>query len=288
MLKSVKKIWRAILSLLLLSLLVGLGFEIYSLVLAYHTRELRLPPTMGNFQTVIERLDQPEADKPFLFAVAGDTNGIGTFEFLCEQLRKEPLSFMVLLGDQVRTGREGYQRYLISETPEWNLPFPVFFIMGNHDINPEDFPRSRFEQVYGPTNFCFQYRRCLFIGLRIEEAPADNAESLRFLEENLAAPRDPNGLTFVFMHILLPLEGAYSNRAFAEAERLRAILDRSQVDYVFAGDYHGYDRTRVGKTNYLVSGGGGLAPGERQIWQVSSRPGPAGQPQPGHRKNPPG
>jgi hypothetical protein len=40
-------------------------------------------------------------------------------------------------------------------------------------------------------------------------------------------------------------------------DKLVGLFNKMRVDYVFAGDFHGYARTRFGLTSYLVSGGGG-------------------------------
>jgi hypothetical protein len=59
------------------------------------------------------------------------------------------------------------------------------------------------------------------------------------------------------MHIPPPISSDFSARSFKGGAKLVALFNKLQVDYVFAGDFHGYARTRFGLTNYLVTGGGG-------------------------------
>ena len=61
------------------------------------------------------------------------------------------------------------------------MAFPVFYVVGNHDVDAETFPISEFETNYGPTNFSFDYCGCLFIVLRIlnEPYPANDAVWIR-------------------------------------------------------------------------------------------------------------
>jgi len=140
---------------------------------------------------------------------------------------------------------------------ELATPFPVFYVVGNHDVDKKRFPISRFEKAYGPTNFSFDYNGDLFIVLRILPKPYSTKESLDFLESLLSARRGDYDKVFVFMHIPPPISSDFSARAFENPKRMVALFDKFKVDYVFAGDYHGYARVKVRNTVYLVTGGGG-------------------------------
>ena len=243
--------------LLLCALLALLAFEAYTIIVFYVEGQADLPPTFGNFQRVRDLLADDKPREQFSFAVVGDTKGHGTFEVIRENLSSEPLSFMVLLGDSVRAGTPGYHSYLRAEWAEGSpVPFPVFYVVGNHDVDPQRFPISEFEKNYGPTNFSFEYQECLFVVLRVIGQAQLMDESCRFLESQLSN-RDKYRKIFVFMHkppLVLPEslgEDMYN------AQEVLSLFDRYRVDYVIAGDYHGYARVKRKNTVYLVSGGGG-------------------------------
>jgi hypothetical protein len=69
------------------------------------------------------------------------------------------------------------------------------------------------------------------------------------------------------MHIPPPISTDFSARSFNNDTDLVALFDKLQVDYVFAGDFHGYARTCKGLTNYVVTGGGGARLAEKKFKQ---------------------
>ncbi|OGP53730.1 MAG: hypothetical protein A2Y65_01435 [Deltaproteobacteria bacterium RBG_13_52_11] len=257
------KIWKVSLKgvhlLLLLMLILVLVVEGYTLITVYTEGNAALPATFGNFERVRALLADNGQRKAFSFAVAGDTQGTGTFEKLAGLLKEEPISFLVLLGDCVRNGRPGFHQYLRAElAEELRMPCPTFYVVGNHDVSKDEFPISRFEEMYGPTNFSFDYQGCLFIVLRILDKPRySTEESLAFLESILSARRRDYKKVFVFMHIPPPVSADFVARKFENPDKFIALCDKFKVDYIIAGDYHGYARVQHRDTVYLVTGGGG-------------------------------
>jgi len=170
-----------------------------------------------------------------------------------------PVAFMVILGDCVQRGTPGEHEYFKRELwYEIALPFPVFYVVGNHDVDEEKFPLSRFEETYGPSIFSFEYQECLFIILRILGKPYPTLESLTFLEQTLKQKRKKNRRVFVFMHRPPKFPGDVGVKGGFKNEReFMALCDTYDVDYVFAGHYHGYFRAKLNDVVYLVTGGGG-------------------------------
>jgi len=249
---------------LLCAFLASLGlllFQAYALVLPRLRGEVALPPAFGNFESVRALLrDDPKSDE-VSFAVLGDSRGSATFGHLVQILEKEPLDFMVLLGDIVPDGTEAAHRLFRTEwVKRFRVPFPVFYVVGNHEVDATEFPVSRFEELYGPSNFTFGYRRCLFIVLRILHkpiGPSTTKEGLDFLEKVLAEQRSRYEKAFVFMHIPPDISADFSARKFEGMDRFVALCDQHRVNYVITGDFHGYARIRLRDTDYLISGGAG-------------------------------
>jgi hypothetical protein len=233
------------------------AFEVYVLSINHFEGGTPLPPYFGNHPRVIRMLTDQSMKGSFRFAVVGDTKSIGTFERIAEELRHQSLDFVVLLGDVAYNGTESFHRLLRAEINEYKLEVPTFYIIGNHDVEPDTFPVRRFEEIYGPGIFSFVYQDCLFIGLRILDEPYSNQESIDFLSHIVSGSSDSFRHKFVFMHIPPPISADFSARSFKGDAELVALFNKLRVDYVFAGDFHGYARTRFGSTNYLVTGGGG-------------------------------
>jgi len=244
--------------LLLCVLLALVAFEVYSIIVFNGEGRAELPPNFGNFQRIRDSLADGRQREQFSFVVVGDTRGHGTFERILEASGSEPLSFMLLLGDCVSYGTSEWHSYFRSEWAEYGeLSFPVFYVVGNHDVYSEMFSIEEFEKNYGPTNFSFEYQGCLFIVLRVisEAGPADQA--CKFLESQLSGRRNNYRKVFVFMHIPpLALPGL-PGKHMVNSTAMVSLLDKYQVDYVIAGHYHGYSRTKRKNTVYLTSGGGG-------------------------------
>lgn len=235
-------------SFLLVILAIIIGFEIFAIVGERKSRT-PLPPLFGNFAKIRALLEKAEPKEEFSFAVFGDTEGAtGSFDLLARKLRDQPVDFAVHLGD-------AYAKtfpYFRAKLSDLALPFPVFFVAGNHDL--DGFSLPRFEESFGPSLFSFTYQDCLFVGLRIQGDSIGTAASLQFLEEVLMEAGDSPRKIFVFMHVPTPVLPHYK---FAAPKELNELFARYKVDYAISGHYHGYAHVQKGYTTHLVSGTAG-------------------------------
>lgn len=243
----------------LLLLLVTAGSMLFQLYAhAVTTGRTPVPAWFGNRQAVVDALPHRSGGDEFTFVVVGDTKGFGTFERLSAKIKDANPDFIVLLGDIAHNGTEDNHAYLRKEMGSAiNFNRPTFFIAGNHDVRENQFPIARFEQIYGPTNFFFEYGGCLFIGLRFLDAPHDNAASWAFIQDLAQRDLTKYRYRFLMMHIPPPVSDGFVARTYPESEALITLIRKMGIDYVLAGDYHGYCRTQIGRTTYLVTGGGG-------------------------------
>lgn len=250
------------------------AFIAVSILYGWSWSDTTAPPLLGNRPEVISGLVAGQSEpKPFSFIVVGDPRSSTAFE---EFYKNTPLDgvpdFGVILGDFVAYPAVNRHRFFMGELAEWGLTFPIFLVAGNHDfgrrsdfvINSkheskldslyDPFFQEDFEKMYGPTNFSFIYRGCLFIGLN----DVYNTGYLGYLEDVLSRRPSDVILTFVFMHIpprsLSPMVRA--REMYGEAEFMQ-LIDTYGVDYVFTGDFHSYFRADNGRTKYIVTGGGG-------------------------------
>jgi len=105
-------------------------------VYIYQERNTALPPNLGNFQNKISRLQQHTSGDKFRFLVVGDTRSEGTFIELAQNIKGEKIDFGVLLGDITFKGNKNEHRWMREEfNTDWDLKFPLFYVIGNHDIN---------------------------------------------------------------------------------------------------------------------------------------------------------
>ena len=251
-----------------------LVFETYTIAVIHLENGGGLPENVGNSERIRNSLKEQAPKEKFSFAVVGDTRTTGSFERLCDKLRDEPLSFMVILGDFVDTCTKSNHDYFRSEcTNKYRLLFPVFLVVGNQDVlygemgyDLDKVSLTDFERMYGPVNFSFEYGGCLFIGLCILPPPLSTKHSLEFLDSTLATHRGENRKVFVFAHMPVVRSAGPVTSSFENVQGFMDVIDRYGVDYVITSHFHGYDRTKRKDTVYLVTGGGGAPLDEKETF----------------------
>jgi hypothetical protein len=208
-----------------------------------------------------------EEGLPFSFLVMGDPHGSLVSRLLVKKaIQGGQASFMVILGDLTYHPDTRYQRYFMSSLTEASLPFPVFLVPGNHDIEYGGRDRisadwrvtpERYESLYGPRSFSFVYNNCLFILCHID--PRERDSYLGFLRDTLSRQGTGRKHVFLFMHY--PPVGigidAGDSYPFPRQEEFLSLLESYRVTGCFFGDYHAYGRVQRKGTSLIVSGGGG-------------------------------
>ncbi|RKY04184.1 MAG: hypothetical protein DRP66_12065 [Planctomycetota bacterium] len=242
---------------------VFFAWEIYALSVGRATARSGLPDNYGNFEKNMRPIESGEQKDSFSFGVVGDPHSSGTFERLCEKLQNEPLSFIVITGDFSKRCRKRYHDFFIYQCANtYDLSVPVFLIPGNRDVDYDntcgnDISMDQFRSMYGPENFCFEYSGCLFVGVCTFPDHVSSAGGIDYLENTLAARRKKGQKVFVFTHVPSVMKPGLKTGTFKERNRFIEIVNRYEVDYVFASHYHGYARSERDGTVYLVTGGGG-------------------------------
>lgn len=225
-------------------------WEGYSCWLWLKYRNLSLPHTFGNFEhniSTVETLGKARGE--IRFAVLGDWRGYGTFE----ELLKNELDFIILLGDIARNPTDGDHKYLQARlTNKLLADYPVFYVPGNHDVGPS-YTLRKWEQAYGPSQFFFKLDGNLFIFTYLIGSEA----GLDYLEEILRHNASSAKRIFVFNHTPPDLGFNWEVRVLPHQERFIKLLDTYRVDYFIGGDYHGYARVRNGATTFMINGGAG-------------------------------
>jgi Icc-related predicted phosphoesterase len=225
-----------------------------------------IPPQhlIGNRPSTVAALK--EGGLPFSFLVIGDTHGSETSEALMEKaLKNGNASFMVILGDFVKKPDIWKHRFFLTEmTTEMKLPFPVFLVPGNHDIDYTSFKKTDedrkvtpevYESLYGAKNFDFTFNGCLFIVCGID--PRNRIGYLNYLRDTLSRKRKDKRHVFVFVHHPPKGFADYIEGFLPNEEEFFSIVKNYKVTLCFFGDYHGYWRGERQGVSFIVSGGGG-------------------------------
>ncbi len=218
------------------------------------------PRFFGNSDENISHVRENTDANDFTFIVVGDVKGgTATFEAMLDIIRDDKPAFAVVLGDLVCTPTVISHKLFALEMQEFSRDIPMFIVLGNHDIDPNSsFGINDFEKLYGPSQFSFCIGEYLFVFLN-DVRPYDADEAyVDFLQEAITGQKDNIKKIFVFMHIpVISIDGSLRSSGLGGSERFMELAEKYNIDYVFAGDHHGYIKSKKDNTVYTISGGGG-------------------------------
>ena len=223
-------------------------------------QNFEIPQNFGNGQENIANVCKNMDANDFTFIVVGDVkDGTATFEAMLDIIEQEDPAFTVVLGDLVCKATGIAHKLFTFEMSEHCREVPMFIVAGNHDIDLEGgFDITDFEKIYGPAQFSFCIGEYLFVFLNDNEPYCDSEDYIEYLESAILSRQGKIKKTFVFMHVpAIKIDGSLQNSGLSGSERFMELAKEYNIDYVFAGDHHGYIKQHVGNTNYIITGGGG-------------------------------
>ena len=245
----------------------------WALRLYHHYQQIPPEPNVGNRASNLKSLK--ETGFPFSFLVIGDIQNSLRVRALLESAMKEgPPSFMILVGDFVMSPDLWNHRLFLTEMAvESKLPFPVFMVPGNHDIDhtpsgqkkPRDvLTLEMYKALYGESNFDFTFNQCLFVLCGVDFNRPE--QYLAYLQETLSKRGQGQKHIFVFVHF--PPEGLapYIEGLLPFNEKFLSLLETYKVTGCFFGDFHGYWRGQRKGVNLIVAGGGGRLKESQPEW----------------------
>jgi predicted phosphodiesterase len=246
----------------------------------YRVVEIDRSLEIGRFRTA----PQGE-DSHFAFAVIGDS-GRGRKSQLAVAALLERLNpdLMLHTGDVVYpSGQEHhYDQRFFAPYGQLLKEVPIFPVLGNHDLEKGN-GAAYFNNFHLPRNslqnteryYSFDWGNTHFVALDSELYYEDDCgcpeEQKAWLERDLSKTRQL--WKIVYFH-----RPVYSSSKHGSDEEIRKDLEptfgRYEVDIVFNGHDHAYERTvPIHGVTYVVSGGGGkgLYPAGRSVWTAFSK-----------------
>ena len=241
-------------------LIIVLFFMSFTLCIGSNHHNINVPDNLGNFPKNINPLSGKKGEKDtFSFVVMADTKGGGEItKSLFRKIRFANPFFTVILGDFLKAPSPVEHRYFTNLIRKTNYHHPIFLVAGNHDIkadNPASL--SLFEELYGPSNFCFSLNDCLFIFVNDRHTKFLDS-CYQFLKQTLETEAEASKHIFIFAHkppFIQNNEGQLN--IHPAAQKFLDLFKTYQVDYVFSGHTHFYYRQKRDSTVYLIPGCGG-------------------------------
>ncbi len=229
-----------------------------------------LPLATGSFRTAAA------PDQSFRFAVIGDS-GIGSAaqQQVADRLVVLAPDLVLHTGDVIYPSGQasGYDPFFFQPYQALLRQSPVFPTLGNHDYGTAG-GQPYLDAFYLPRNnpadsekyYSFDWGNAHFVALDFNDGPAQ--AQLDWLQADLAAT--DKLWKFVFYHQAIYSSGPHGYEPYLINKRavLAPIFEAHQVDVVFNGHDHDYERTQsINGVIYIVSGGGGAS-----LYNVNPQP----------------
>jgi 3',5'-cyclic AMP phosphodiesterase CpdA len=206
----------------------------------------------------------------FSFIVIGDNrSGDDTYRKLVSMAMERHPDFLLNVGDMINKpgNKKEWAKFWELSAP---ITVPYFLVVGNHDVYAKA-PRSEktyTEQVDLPGNelyYSFVAGNSLFIVLDTclgDQEKRITGDQLKWLKSILAGSVQKH--RFVFLHHPLYTDLGKGHHAHDSLDKypeqrnaLQALFVKYNVNAVFAGHEHYYQRRSVEDVLYIITGGGG-------------------------------
>ena len=217
---------------------------------------------IGSFRT------EPGPGEPVSFAVLADTQrqleGTNVLELVGDAIAADPTAFDFVLhaGDVVESPSSYYWDHWFSSFDEMLLRSPFLPVPGNHERNH----RSYYDAFSLPPGagkddeqwWAFHWGDVVVVGLDTNVSRvADYHAQQDWAREHLSGP-EPH--KFVIFHHPVFSSDALHGSGYSYDLIYHPIFVEHEVDIVFNGHAHNYERIERDGIVYLVVGGGGATP----------------------------
>lgn len=205
----------------------------------------------------------PETPRSFRFAAYGDSRSYPlTHHAVVQAIMNSDPEFVLHTGDLVGYGdqREAWGPEVFEPAQELMAHIPYFPVLGNHEYwsNGRSWFSSYFSLPHNEQWFAFSYGNVRFIGLDTNVSFQPGSVQQRWLSAELqsSAYRDATWHVVYLHHP--PFTASVYGDDMDVRQYLVPLFEQAQVDLVFAGHSHAYERYQHQGVHYVVTGGGGV------------------------------
>lgn len=223
----------------------------------------------------------PYSERSFSFAVLGDSRPAApllpqpnNFLKLIDQINEEKPAFVIHTGDVVAGGTRKSALYIrqykdfLSTIAKLRVSYHL--APGNHDIENRSGQKA-FKQILNrELYYSFDHNDSHFIILNTDtpgEAGRIGADQLNWLKEDLERNKDDRHI-FVAMHrplysLMNPERKRNGHQSFTDRRseyEVRRLMTEYQVDAVFAGHEHFFNKQVRDGVTYIITGVAGASP----------------------------
>lgn len=201
-------------------------------------------------------------DSEFQFVVGGD-NQLALVAPVLEVLIDCDPDFMLHVGDLVVDGNEPGHWYTFMENfHQLTGTVPIIPVYGNHDEDSPILARlfqhpSNDSEVPGEYGhwFSFDYNNIHVIGLDSQRDISPGNRQYHWLENDLQNIDPKIDFRIVYLHKPLHASLGYHPPEIEIRNQIEHLFVKHEIDLVFNGHNHFYERSKVGTINYINTGG---------------------------------
>ncbi|MGD8778480.1 MAG: metallophosphoesterase [Ignavibacteria bacterium] len=210
---------------------------------------------------------KPDNVKDVTFLVWGDSGTGNDAQYkIASLLEKETADFGIHVGDVSQSDGSEYDEIYFKPYENIVNGINIYTCIGNHDVYYDD-AKTYLETFYYPSNndenteryYSFTWGNTFFINLDSNIDFSPNSPQYKFLKDQLESDEKRNaGWTFVYFHhppyceLWDSWDGDDNVRNY-----LLPLFEENDVDIVFNGHTHGYERGKLNGVYYVITGGGG-------------------------------
>lgn len=204
-------------------------------------------------------------DTPFRFVVWGDSRtNIAKHKEVANAIAQSQPDLAINVGNVVTDGTkcEDWRREYWGPISSFAHSVPTYIAIGNHEKNASWF----YQYVVQPDHEnwgSFDYGSAHFIILDSNGDYSDDSEQYQWFKSDLASESCQEAKwRFVFFHHPPYTKGGerpgYEGESLVRID-LMPLLEEYEVDIVFNGHTHAYERGSLNGVHYIITGGGGAA-----------------------------
>lgn len=219
--------------------------------------------TEGVYESPEYTFTTAEYTNTFEFAVMGD-NRPGIDTSVMRQVIDNKSSFVLHLGDLVQNGLKLNDWYrFLGDYAEMLGKIPTMAIFGNHEVDVylNEFFKFPSNNSPDPTNhghwYSFDYNNIHIVALDPYRDYFAGSEQYNWLIEDLESIPENIDHTFILIHEPPYTSGNNHGPNLQIRETLVPVFEEYNVDVVFNGHEHIYERSMVNNIPYIVTGGAG-------------------------------
>ncbi len=223
----------------------------------------------GNTTSPVYRFRTIPRSGPFRFCVYGDTHCASQSSTIARNMLKDSPSFVICVGDATSDGRyfEQWDQYFRQMAPLFHS-VPSYHVVGNHEGTAGDAALAAwfFRYLKHPgyrDHYAFTHCNCRFLVINNYALLGKGSHQHQWLLQELRGKNwNEADFRFAFFHEP-PYCIGWGIQSYDGNPEARTILfpflREHDVDIIFTGHCHDYERAKLDGVNLVITGGGGGA-----------------------------